>query len=97
MTCYILGVNFYSILITFHNWFLNFHVVLSGCFLCSLTKSVKFFLGGGGEGGGGRVAGGKVLFALVTSNNNDQFKKSKIIDSNQYFENLHHITSSETP
>ena len=58
MTCFILGVNFYSILITFHNLFLNFHVELCGCFSSSLTKSnssffcMFFFLGGG------RVAGG---------------------------------------
>ena len=55
MTCFILGVNFYSVLITFHNLFLNFHLDLCGYFLSSLTKSKSsffcMFLYVGGQGG----------------------------------------------
>ena len=50
MTCFILGVNFYSILITFHNLFLNFHVDLSACFLSSLMKPISLFFFSGGVG-----------------------------------------------
>ena len=91
MTCFNLGVNFYSILITFHNLFLNFFPFYP---LERSQSQVCFLWGLKGEGGKWRgliwilkrektgFLSNHLDLPTVTSNNDDEFKKLKVFQEN---------------